>query len=185
MPPKGSKRSAPKEVEAEVDETETETGSDSLRRSTRGGGHKAPDSKPAKQRTTSGKKSKTAASAEEGDGNDSAAPAAMENGKVESSAAVHPTEPTADGVAEGVPTEEKGVSVPEPNIEAAKTTESKSKSGKIEIGEILPEGLVLKNEEDQDVTIADLTREKGAVFFVYPKVSNSALLFLQTELQAG
>ena len=150
-----------------------EEGSDSLRRSTRGGGHKAPEAKTAKLRSVSSKKAKTAAvdgKAEEGGaagdvGSGSASGTGNGNG-----VAAPPTAPTADGVAEGVPTEEKGVPVPENNIDAAKETESKTKSGKIEVGEILPAGIVLKNEQDEDVTIADLTKEKGAVFFVYPKV---------------
>ncbi|CAD6571582.1 MAG: hypothetical protein CYPHOPRED_004487 [Cyphobasidiales sp. Tagirdzhanova-0007] len=170
MPPKGSKRAAPKEAAMEVEEE----GSDSLRRSTRGGGHKAPEAKTAKLRSVSSKKAKTAAvdgKAEEGGaagdvGSGSASGTGNGNG-----VAAPPTAPTADGVAEGVPTEEKGVPVPENNIDAAKETESKTKSGKIEVGEILPAGIVLKNEQDEDVTIADLTKEKGAVFFVYPKAN--------------
>lgn len=147
MPPKGSNNS--KKREAEGDSTTAASGdSNSLRRSTRGRGHPAAASaneKPASQpKPRSSKKAKV-----EGEGETATAPAEEE--------------PAAG--------EDTNVAVPEENKEiAAAAAQQNGKSKRLEVGETLPAGLVLKNEMDQDVKVEELTREKGAVFFVYPKV---------------
>lgn len=170
MPPK--KRTAA----ADGDEPAVATGNEQLRRSSRGGGHKAPSppaSKKAaapKSKSNGNKKAKTAAADET---------ATDKDGKDDSSANA-PTEPGANGdkleaadkTAEKVGDKdaETGVAVPAENKEAAKQTK------RIEVGESVPGGIILKNEKDEDVSIDDITKEKGVVFFVYPKVKHLRLL---------
>ena len=185
MPPKGSskKRDAEEAPPANgSDDKKAPAAAGELRRSTRGGGHPAPEPKaaaaPSAAKPRATKKAKTADAADEA-GEKAADANANGNGKEEEAAPAGPTEPTKDGVAEGIPTEEKGVTVPEENKEIARAAEAEATSGdkeaskskkRLEVGESLPEGLILKNENDEDVSIADIVKEKGAVFFVYPKV---------------
>jgi len=169
MPPKGSKRAAPAEAKAQEESSSTNNGE--LRRSARGGGHKAPEPKVVKPRA---KKAKTAETADNGDedkaalqataGEETAAPA-----KIDADAPPQTTDAAEADKAEGA----AKVDVPEENKDAEKevSENKKSSGGKIQVGDILPEGLILKNEADEDVTISELTKEKGAVFFIYPKVS--------------
>ena len=187
MPPKGSSKKrdaeeAPAANGGSDDKKAPAAATGELRRSTRGGGHPAPEPKaaaaPSAAKPRATKKAKTAEATEEA----GEKPAdANGNGKEEEATApAGPTEPTKDGVAEGIPTEEKGVTVPEENKEIAKAAEAEAATGgdkdaskaakRLEVGESLPEGLILKNENDEDVSIADIVKEKGAVFFVYPKV---------------
>lgn len=186
MPPKGSskKRDAEEAPPANgSDDKKAPAAAGELRRSTRGGGHPAPEPKaaaaPSAAKPRATKKAKTADAADEA-GEKAADANANGNGKEEEAAPAGPTEPTKDGVAEGIPTEEKGVTVPEENKEIAKAAEAEATSGdkeaskskkRLEVGESLPEGLILKNENDEDVSIADIVKEKGAVFFVYPKAN--------------
>ncbi|KAL7009321.1 thioredoxin peroxidase dot5 [Cystobasidiomycetes sp. EMM_F5] len=184
MPPK--KRTAA----ADGDEPAVATGNEQLRRSSRGGGHKAPSppaSKKAaapKSKSNGNKKAKTAAADET---------ATDKDGKDDSSANA-PTEPGANGdkleaadkTAEKVGDKdaETGVAVPAENKEAAKQTK------RIEVGESVPGGIILKNEKDEDVSIDDITKEKGVVFFVYPKANtpgctNQACLFRDSYAEFG
>lgn len=190
MPPKGSSKKrdaeeAPAANGGTDDKKAPAAAAGELRRSTRGGGHPAPEPKaaaaPSAAKPRATKKAKTADVAEEA-GEKPADANGNGNGKEEEATApAGPTEPTKDGVAEGIPTEEKGVIVPEENKEIAKAAEAEAAAGgdedaskakkRLEVGESLPEGLILKNENDQDVSIADIVKEKGAVFFVYPKAN--------------
>lgn len=181
MPPKDSKK---REAEPQ---TQTQPPTEGLRRSTRGGGHPPPAPRPSKPASSSAgepksKKAKTATATTEKqtEGHSEGAPN-------EETVPDQPTAPTADGIVEGIGSEENGVAIPEENKEIAKEVEenkdkdrasdkpksSSNGSGKkrIEVGENLPEGLVLKNDKDEEVTISDLTKDRGAIFFVYPRVS--------------
>ncbi|KAK9900207.1 AhpC-TSA-domain-containing protein [Cystobasidium minutum MCA 4210] len=157
------------------DETTSERPASELRRSTRGGGHKAPEPKPASTKATKAaaapssksKKAKTEEAKKEDEKN------AQEDGADGKEEATANGSSSADKKADEIVADaekdakKEGVQVPEENKDAAK-----EKAGKrIEVGETLPEGITLKNEKDEDVNISDLTKEKGAVFFVYPKAN--------------
>lgn len=180
MPPKGS--STKRAAAPEEGENGSGNGTTSeLRRSTRGGGHKAPEPKPVKPRSASGsgpnKKAKKDA--------DDAKVVEATAGEDTKDAGEQDAPPSVDAKAEaekhtdaaGEATASKeatnGAStddVPQETKEAEKEVTKSSSSGRIEVGQQIPEGLVLKNEADEDVTISELTKDKGAVFFVYPKV---------------
>lgn len=165
MPPKDSKKRDAEDAPA----------TENLRRSTRGGGHAAPPPKASKPASSASKakKAKTDASAPAAENKDE-----EEQASKDADAAAPPaTAAAANGAKDDA--NGAGVAVPEQNKEIAAEVESKKKpssssssaSKRIEVGETLPEGLVLKNEKDEEVTISDLTKDKGAVFFVYPKAN--------------
>ena len=169
MPPK--KRNAEPEAGGETADTKS-SGTNELRRSTRGGGHAAPEAAQSKPRSASNKKAKTTApkSTSNGADKDSAdADAARKDDSTTENAAGVTDEKleAADKAAEttGDKDEATGVEVPQENKDAAKSTK------RIEIGDSLPEGITLKDEQDKDVSISEIIKEKGAVFFVYPKVT--------------
>lgn len=162
MPPKGStKKRADLPTDNAAASTEESNGN-SLRRSTRGGGHAAPESKPAasKPKSASNKKAKV-------DKTDDAAPAEEKPAE----------DGSATDAANGDSKQEGGgeAAIEKENKEVAEEhKESKSGSSKrLEVGETLPAGLVLKNEKDEEVKVEELTKDKGAIFFVYPKVRSA------------
>ncbi|KAA1066619.1 hypothetical protein PGT21_034477 [Puccinia graminis f. sp. tritici] len=57
-------------------------------------------------------------------------------------------------------------------VDKAPVKESPSSSAskkKLAIGEKLPETIILKNHDDADVNVLELTAEKGLIIFIYPK----------------
>lgn len=167
MPPKGSKRAAPA---AAAEDTEAapaaENGSDSansLRRSTRrGGGHAAAEPAATSKPKSSGSSNKKAKTSDH--------EPAKSNGEGEGEAAPQPQQQQDGGDGHGE-ANSSSVTVPEENKQlAAAEKQANGKSKRLEVGEKLPQGLILKNEEDREVKVEELTAEKGAVFFVYPKV---------------
>jgi len=63
----------------------------------------------------------------------------------------------------------KGDSTPEDEAEGSgDAAEPAPQLAPIDIGDILPD-LVLKNEKEEDVQVADIAKEKGAVVFLVPK----------------
>lgn len=164
MAPK--KRSANSEMVAPADSNGTSAASSELRRSTRGGGHKAPEPKPVpKPRSASSgtKKAKKDATADDKNGTPASATEAGVASAVSESADKAAGEGTADG---------------------------EGQAKRIEVGQTLPTGIVLKNDKDEDVSIDEISREKGAVFFVYPKANtpgctNQACLFRDAYDQFG
>lgn len=138
---------APQKRNADGDDAASEQQPASeLRRSTRGGGHKAPEpkAKPASSSNKSkaapaskSKKAKTDAAAEAGEGKATTAEEKNGNGKEAGE-----SDKKADGIVADAEKDAKkeGVELPEENKEAAK-----EKAGKrIEVGETLPEGITLK-----------------------------------------
>lgn len=47
---------------------------------------------------------------------------------------------------------------------------------KVDLGDVLP-NLILKNEEDVDVDVADLVSEKGLVLFLVPKADTRTWIY--------
>lgn len=186
MPPKGStkKRTAAEEGDGAANrEQDNGSGSASLRRSTRGGGHPAAAEKPAPKSknsssNSSNKKAKTTDSVDQNDD--------VKEGQPENGAGA--AEVTADGKEAAEGAQDGGESsIAQENKEIADNTAVASKKGqqrRLEVGESLPAGLVLKNENDEEVKVEELTREKGAVFFVYPKVRADVLLLRSLESQS-
>lgn len=58
---------------------------------------------------------------------------------------------------------------PKPAPKAA-ATEAKPKTGKLAVGDTLP-SVTLKNEEDKEVNVSELTKATGIVLFAYPKAN--------------
>lgn len=46
---------------------------------------------------------------------------------------------------------------------------SSTSAKKLEVGDKLPEAIILKDQDDADVNVLDLTAEKGLIIFIYPK----------------
>ncbi|POW02778.1 hypothetical protein PSTT_11529 [Puccinia striiformis] len=53
---------------------------------------------------------------------------------------------------------------------ATKEAAVNSQTKNLAVGEKLPDSIILKNHEDEDVNVLDLTAEKGLIVFIYPKV---------------
>ncbi|KNE95240.1 hypothetical protein PSTG_11413 [Puccinia striiformis f. sp. tritici PST-78] len=52
---------------------------------------------------------------------------------------------------------------------ATKEAAVNSQTKNLAVGEKLPDSIILKNHEDEDVNVLDLTAEKGLIVFIYPK----------------
>ncbi|KAI0330308.1 AhpC-TSA-domain-containing protein [Cubamyces sp. BRFM 1775] len=72
-----------------------------------------------------------------------------------------------EGGEDKAPTSKADTAAPEESGEAAEDKAQASLSP-IDIGDVLP-SYIIKNEKDEDIDVASLTAEKGAVFFLVPK----------------
>ncbi len=71
--------------------------------------------------------------------------------------------------AHGLVPQVKAESVPEGEAEGSdEDAESAPQLTPIDIGDALPD-LILKNEKGEDVQVADIAKEKGAIVFLVPK----------------
>lgn len=126
---------APKKRSAEGEAAEA---AGELRRSTRGGGHKASEPKPSSKPKSAGKakKAKTDEMEKPADA------AGASEGKTNGDAQENGTETKADAIITDAEKDAKkeGVEVPQENKEAAQEKKGK----RIEVGETLPEGITLK-----------------------------------------
>ncbi|KAG6828373.1 hypothetical protein H0H92_008215 [Tricholoma furcatifolium] len=74
-----------------------------------------------------------------------------------------------DDAGEEVPAEDGSSAPKKAKADDAGDSEAAPKLSLIDIGDVLPAGLTLKNEKGEDVDVAGLAAEKGVVFFLVPK----------------
>ena len=79
--------------------------------------------------------------------------------------------------AKGKETEKEDVIMEDKENQAAEAAEPEPHSKELEIGDKLPAGWTFPNEKDVEVTIAELTAEKGLVIFIVPKADTREQLF--------